>query len=247
MLLILSCKQKISIAVTTATIACAGRSVLAQDKTTFSPRQGLTLGLEYSNTSSHILLGSSFDRRILGVNGAASRRLIHSSVVDWNYEVFISPIKFIQEPVVDRVTLSDGSSPAGQAPASFSGPIQRKCVSGVVQGVGYVSTQQCGMRWTYIGSVSPLGQRVNFRPRKQLQPLIAGNAGVLLASRNIPSVNAARLNFVFEFGVGVEYFLQPMQAVTLDYRIQHISNGYRASENPGIDNQVVRLSYTFGR
>jgi hypothetical protein len=222
----------------------AGSHCRAQDVANYSQRERVTVGVEYSNTSSHILLGTAQNRRIAGLDIGISRRLVRSRYVDWSYDVLLRPVVFVQDPVSTVMITGIGASQPGSI---VSEPVQRACVSGSGQGLGYSFTQTCGTRWTYAGGFSPLGQRFNFAPRHRLQPLLAGNGGLLIATRNIPASNAARRNFTFEFGAGLEYFTDARHSLTVDYRIQHLSNGYTGETNPGIDSQIVRVAYSFGR
>ena len=78
-------------------------------------------------------------------------------------------------------------------------------------------------------------------------PFVEANAGIVAFNRNIPSDFGRRLNFIFSGGAGLEYALGNRRWVAVEYRVQHISTAYTAPDNSGIDQQVLRLSYAFGR
>jgi hypothetical protein len=71
----------------------------------------------------------------------------------------------------------------------------------------------------------------------------AGHAGGLLFAENVPVTNARRLNFAFDFGGGFELGTRRRGAVTLGYKLHHISNAWTAPANPGIDNHVFYAGF----
>ncbi len=214
----------------------------------------LALGAEYSNTSSHIILGSSNNRRLTGLDLTLSTRLTRNRVFVWTYDIELRPFELLQDPV-SRTTLTftpPNSPPLVPFPIQ-SGPIQGACTSavlpnppGIASNVPITETRTCGTRWTYAGGLSPLGQRFNFRPAHRLQPYALLNAGFLVSPRDIPSYNSSRFNFTFAFGAGLQFAQTSNHAWSLDYRIHHLSNRAIGNTNPGVDNQLFRLSYTFG-
>jgi len=228
-------------------LTLATTALHAQDLQPYSRRNTFSIFTEYSNTSSHILLGISQNRRLTALGLTYSRRLLHTRYADWNYNLELRPLNFIQEPTV-AFRDSAGSVIAPN-------PIQRTCTSGTfkIPGnpgsgfPGYTYTQTCGTRWTYAGGLSPLGQRINIAPRHRLQPFVVSNAGFLAATRDIPVNNSSRFNFTFEFGAGLELFHDHRHSWSAEYRIHHISNAYTGTNNPGIDNQILKLTYSFGR
>lgn len=245
------------------TAMCAA-ALQAQDSAPYSHRQSLSLFTEYSNTSSHIILGVSQNRRLAAVGATYSRRLLHTRYVDWHYDLEARPFTLIQEPVAGVTLLSispplvfsPSSSPLGLGfPAGT--PIQRNCTTGTVvyvdpatthsPAVTYTYSEICGRRWTYAAGLSPLGQRFNFAPRHRLQPFVVGNAGFMVATRSLPSINARSFNFTFEFGAGLQLYRDHQHSWSAEYRIHHLSNAYTAKDNPGIDSQILKLTYTFGK
>ena len=222
----------------------AAASCLAQDAANYSQIRRVSVGVEYSNTSSRILLGVSQNRRITGLNLGLSHRLLRSHYVDWNYDLLLRPVVFVEDPVSTVVMYGLGSTQPGSI---VTGPVQRACVSSTGQGLGFTYTQTCGTRWTYAGGISPLGQRFNFAPNHRIQPLIAVNGGLLISTRDIPANNTAQVNFIFSFGAGFEYFTSLSRSATIAYEIQHLSNADTGQANPGIDSQIVKVAYSFGR
>ena len=54
------------------------------------------------------------------------------------------------------------------------------------------------------------------------------------------------MNFTFEFGAGLEMYRGNGRSVALEYRLHHLSNAYAGYNNPGVDNQIIKLTYSFG-
>jgi len=81
---------------------------------------------------------------------------------------------------------------------------------------------------TYGFGLSPIGLKLNFRRSQMLQPFVSGTAGFLYFSKEVPVPGAARFNFTFDFGGGVQIVRNSGHAITIGYKYQHISNGYRA-------------------
>ncbi|WP_035348966.1 acyloxyacyl hydrolase [Edaphobacter aggregans] len=221
----------------------------AQESHPYSFRQSFSAFSEYSNTSSHIFLGVAQNRRLVALGMTYSRRLLHSRYADWNYAPELLPLVFIQDPV-DNYTIVSSSSTG-----TFSAPTAAACrPSRIVfpsdpanHFSGVVIDRTCGARWTYAGGLSPLGQRINLAPRHRLQPFVAFNAGFLVSPGDVPVNDSSRFNFTFEFGAGIELFHDRHHSWSAEYKLHHLSNAWTGKQNPGVDNQVIRLSYTLGR
>ena len=86
---------------------------------------------------------------------------------------------------------------------------------------------------------SPLGLdvAVNLGPRLRLQ---AGAAtGVYRFSQSVPLAASRARNFTAEWDTQLSYQLGRGRAAQVGVRWRHLSNGYTAPENPGVDNRMV--------
>ena len=97
----------------------------------------------------------------------------------------------------------------------------------------------------YAFGAAPLGLQVSFRPRKKVQPFISATGGFLYFSQRTPNFGGTRFNFTADVGGGLEIRLKEKRAVTVGYKYQHISNAERGIVNPGFDNNIFYLGYTF--
>lgn len=105
-----------------------------------------------------------------------------------------------------------------------------------------------GHQWIYGGGVSPFGWKFNLRPERQWQPFGALSCGFVMSRRAIPDdiPKATRFNFTFDFQVGMEHFNRSRtRAWTFSYKLQHISNGFRSTINPGVDLNMIAVGYSF--
>ena len=97
----------------------------------------------------------------------------------------------------------------------------------------------------YAMGIAPLGLQANFRPRKRVQPFLGASGGFLSFNERTPNFVGTRFAFTADVGGGVEFKLKEKRALTVGYKYYHISNGDRGLQNPGFDNNVFYLGYTF--
>jgi hypothetical protein len=100
---------------------------------------------------------------------------------------------------------------------------------------------------TYGAGVSPIGLKLNFRPAQKYQPFASGSAGFLYFTKDVPVPGAARFNFTYDFGGGLQIVKESGRAITLGYKYNHISNGYHSPINPGVDVQMIYVGYSIRR
>ncbi len=111
--------------------------------------------------------------------------------------------------------------------------------------IGYCTN---GRETVYGGGVNPIGLKLNFLRVHRFQPFIASTAGFVASVRpvqvDIPV--GTQFNYTFDFQVGMDLFNSSRnRAWRVGYKYQHISNAYRHDYNPGVDFQVIFLSYSF--
>lgn len=219
-----------------------------------SPRKN-TLGIvgAYSWNSNHMLLGDAEKRMLLNLGVSYSRRLLLSRVIDWQYDGEILPVSLESDPLA--LYVNSQTSPAASTTSSGGAPIVL-CSPSTFDytftdqgGVTYSGTEtiSCrGRQWTAGEAMSPVGMRLNFLPHNRLQPFIDGHGGYMYTTRPIPVEFAGSFNFTFDFGAGVELYHKKTQSIRVEYRYHHISNKDTATQNPGIDNGLLQVTYGFG-
>jgi len=174
---------------------------------------------------------------------------MHSRYLNWYYMPEVLPLVMIQDPLATQTINSSGSMFSQTEPTAMvcKPTVENVPPNPAIGFPGYIFTRTCATRWSYAGGVSPLGQRVNLMPRSRVQTFVVGNAGFLVSTHDIPVNDSSRFNFTFEFGGGLEFFRDHHHSWTAEYRIHHTSNAYIGNNNPGIDSQLIKLTYTIGR
>jgi len=234
-------------------LVCMAQAGRADESEPYSRKNTYAAFVEYSNDSSHIVLGVSPNRRIGGIGVSYERRLIDRRHVVWSYVATFRPFLVNSDPFANVTqTIYVNGIKFGSETASG---VVLQCTPGTqtspVPGGGGAETMTdvtaCTRQSTLAQGASPVGFRVNLMPRRPLQLTMSSNVGYMFATRAIPVPNAGAFNFTFEFGVGLEYFYKPHRSVRLEYLVQHYSNAYTATSNPGVDSGLVKLTYGFGR
>jgi len=208
----------------------------------------------YSNGSSHMILGEAESRRLFLLGASYSRRLILNHFVNWQYNIELMPLVLESDPTDHLMVTWDTPTPPFPSinqtvvtyttchSSSGTGSIT---VDGVSYPVNY--SNQCGRRWTVGEAMSPMGLQLNFLPRHKMQPFVIGHGGYMYSTRPVPVENAGSFNFTFDGGVGVEFYRSKTRSIRADYRYHHFSNKDTADANPGVDNGVFQVTYSFGR
>lgn len=228
----------------------------------FSRKNTFSLFVEYSPTSSHILLGAARQRILVDFGGAYTRRLVTFWGSDLGYHVEVRPVFFESDPLsITRSTVSVTEPPpigfytdtetTASAPIGKCQPASGTIVYPPIGGnseetINYVTT--CGRQWTFGQVFTPIGFQYSMRIHHPLQPFLIGTLGYMYTSRPVPVADAEAFNFVFDFGAGIElYGSNPKKrSLSVQVRYHHFSNRDTAQSNPGTDNIVYNLSYNFG-
>jgi len=101
----------------------------------------------------------------------------------------------------------------------------------VPSGTGFIFTQT--RKSVYAWGLAPIGLKFNFRRNRRVQPFAQTTGGFLYFNEQVPVAGAARFNFTFDFSGGVQIVNTNRRAFTIGYKYQHISNGFRATFQPG--------------
>lgn len=206
----------------------------------------------YSDDSSHILMGAAENRKLLEFGAAYGRTLKLNRIVNWQFNVEFLPVALESDPVV--VNTVNWTSPNVYTESrnyTQTGP----CIptsgsfSKIQDGTtySYTYTNTCSRQWTVGEAFSPFGFQFNFLPRHKLQPFFIMHGGNMYTTQPIPIAAAGSFNFTFDFGPGIELYRSASKSIRAEYRFHHISDRDTSQENPGIDNGLFQLTYSFGR
>ena len=97
----------------------------------------------------------------------------------------------------------------------------------------------------YGAGLSPLGFKFNFGQQSRIKPFIAASVGFMYFKDDVPVPRSSRFNFTPELGLGVQLFFTPKTAVTLGYKLHHMSNANTGRSNPGVDSHVIYAGFSF--
>ena len=97
--------------------------------------------------------------------------------------------------------------------------------------------------------ISPFGFRFLWREGTHIKPYMTGKAGGIVFNKKAMSPNSSYANFNFQGDFGLEIPLRgraQLRIVPLEYF--HVSNGYLAASNPGMDELAIKfgISYNLG-
>jgi hypothetical protein len=91
--------------------------------------------------------------------------------------------------------------------------------------------------------VVPLGWRWNFAARGRVLPFAEIGGGALWTTAPIPA-GTSSTNFTTYAGVGLRVVGAAGRGLLVGYRLHHISNGNRVSENPGVNAHMLVVGWT---
>lgn len=160
---------------------------------------------------------SDRDHYFLGVRGSA--QVLRWGSFSLAFAPEIVPLLVVtNNPTYRTVTVfRDGASRQTQVPDG----------SGPVFGAGF----------------SPLGTEAIVRVRPRVQVFAAMAVGVIWFTRAVPVANSKAYNYASELGGGVLWKCRPRWRLRLGYMFHHLSNGWSAEENPGLDGDVFYLGW----
>jgi opacity protein-like surface antigen len=226
----------------------------------FARKNTFSVFIAYSNDSSHILLGYAENRKLLDFGAGYSRRLFVNHIVDWQYNGEILPVALESDLLgqqVDQQTQPTvetfPANPIGQViscavvTTPYNYAIPNPGGSGTTTYSGTLVQSCTGREWNIGEAISPVGLQWNFLPRLRTQPFFIGHGGYMYTTKAIPILFAGSFNFTFDVGAGIELYRSKTRSIRAEYRFHHISNHGTAPYNPGIDNGLFQVTYSFGR
>jgi hypothetical protein len=177
----------------------------------------------YSFGNAH-MIGITNDRQLGVLALRYGRTLFDKHAISMAYTVDIVPVEVMHQPSYVSCTTNTTAFP-----------------------VGFCET---GHETVYGGGIDPLGLKFNFMRQRRFQLFAGSTAGFVTSVRPIPAdvPRGTRFNFDFDFQAGGQLFNSSRdRAWTFGYKLQHISNAYRSSFNPGVDLNSFFVGYSFFR
>lgn len=95
-------------------------------------------------------------------------------------------------------------------------------------------------------AISPFGLRFVFRQGKKIRPIFVGKVGVIAFTKRAFSPDATYWNINVQAAAGVQYALNERFDVRVEpFQFFHVSNGYLARSNPGMDQIGWRVGFSY--
>ncbi|HUA21452.1 MAG TPA: acyloxyacyl hydrolase [Bryobacteraceae bacterium] len=182
------------------------------------PRQEFEFFSGYSPGSS-TLIGTETNRRLVVAGFSYTYRCWIRKSLSLGYTATALPAAILLQPA--------------EVLYNFVPPYQRQSPPHAVYGFG----------------VAPLGFTLDFLRTRRVHPFTETIEGLIASTEPIPEnqPDATGLNFLFDLGGGIRWDVSPNRSVSLGYRFLHISNAGTTSFNPGVDNNVFYVGYSFER
>jgi hypothetical protein len=95
-------------------------------------------------------------------------------------------------------------------------------------------------------SISPFGFRWLWRSDKAVKPYVVGKLGAIAFNQKALSLNASYANFNVQAAFGVQIKMTRRVDLRVEpFEFFHVSNGYFAASNPGMDELATRYGITY--
>jgi len=95
-------------------------------------------------------------------------------------------------------------------------------------------------------SILPIGFRFLWFEKSRIRPFAVGKLGGVVFNQKALSPNASKYNFNIQAAAGVLYAVNKRYDLRIEpFEFFHISNGYMAASNPGMDQLAVRVGVTY--
>ena len=105
-------------------------------------------------------------------------------------------------------------------------------------GEGVFSTEYVRRTSVYGFGFAPIGLKFYFLQAKRVKFFASSTAGFLTFLNEVPVERARKFNFTFDFGLGMQITTGSRSALTLGFKLHHLSNAQTAEDNPGLDSGV---------
>lgn len=95
-------------------------------------------------------------------------------------------------------------------------------------------------------SITPIGMRFLYRDGKKIRPFFLGKLGAAAFTQKALSPDATYVNFNIQAAFGLQFALNERYDIRVEpFEFFHVSNGYLAPSNPGMDQIGWRIGFTY--
>ena len=101
-------------------------------------------------------------------------------------------------------------------------------------------------KWVPGISITPFGFRFLWRSNKAIKPYVIGKLGAAIFTQKALSPEASYVNFNIQAAFGLQIKMTENWDLRVDpFEFFHVSNGYLAASNPGMDELAVKIGVTY--
>jgi Lipid A 3-O-deacylase (PagL) len=101
-------------------------------------------------------------------------------------------------------------------------------------------------KWVPGVSISPFGFRFLWRSNKSVKPYVIGKLGAAVFTQKAFSEKASYVNFNVQTAFGLQFRMTDNWDLRVEpFQFFHVSNGYLAASNPGMDEIAVKFGVTY--
>jgi hypothetical protein len=101
-----------------------------------------------------------------------------------------------------------------------------------------------GRDYVYGIGFVPVGFKFFLSPDHRIKPYLTVSSGPFYFTRQVPVPDSARFNFLSAAGGGVQIFVSSRRAITIEYRVGHLSNAGVGNLNPGFNSSTVHVGFS---
>ena len=112
---------------------------------------------------------------------------------------------------------------------------------------GGVASPGGGRDYAYGAGVIPVGFKLFVAPQHRIKPYLTVSSGPFYFTKQVPVPNSAQFNFLSTGGGGVQIFLSPRRAISIEYRVGHLSNAGVGNLNPGFNSSTIHAGFSVFR
>jgi opacity protein-like surface antigen len=106
-------------------------------------------------------------------------------------------------------------------------------------GAGRICERDRSAHVAFGTGLSPFGLKAYVNQHGRTRFFANASAGGIAFTHDVPVDNSRKLNYMCEYGGGLEFARADGRAITLGFRFHHISNGASGQVNPGLDANVI--------
>jgi hypothetical protein len=242
------CLRKAALVLLVAGLVCV--SGWGQEPGGIGGKQSYGFSWSYSPDSSHILIGLAQQRSTWTLGFEYTHRIHSGKRFRLDYEGSFLPVYEETDPTVIGTKTTVGkntiitSEPPVRVVTVDRGPVG---MAAVVGGPNVPIFAIFSRQSTYAEALEPIGARVSAFPRSRIQPSFSIDTGFVVSSRDLPVDKADQFNYLFSFGPGLQLYAGARSSVRLEYILRHISNAHQGFQNPGVDQGVIRVTFSHHR